>query len=40
MDPDKLENFKEDKKKIKAAIVVDYGGQPAQWDKSKIKKKY
>ena len=43
MDPDKLENFlkKDKKKKIKAAIVVDYGGQPAQWDKFKrLKKKY
>ena len=33
MDPDKLENaLRRDKnKKIKAAIIIDYGGQPAQW---------
>ena len=43
MDPDKLEKclIKDKNKKIKAAIIVDYGGQPAQWDKfKKLKKKY
>ena len=43
MDPNLLEiELKKDKnKKIKAAIIVDYGGQPAQWKKFKIlKKKY
>tara|TARA_X000000950_G_scaffold29994_1_gene32447 strand:+ start:1891 stop:3033 length:1143 start_codon:yes stop_codon:yes gene_type:complete len=43
MDPDILEaELKKDKKrKIKAAIVVDYAGQPAQWKKFlKLKKKY
>ena len=43
MDPDKLENAlrKDKNKKIKAAIIVDYGGQPAQWKKFKrLKKKY
>ena len=43
MDPDKLENaLRRDKnKKIKAAIIIDYGGQPAQWKKfKKLKKKY
>ena len=35
MDPEKLEKeLKKDKfKKIKAAIITDYGGQPAQWKK-------
>jgi len=35
MDPDKLEiELKKDKsKKIKAAIITDFGGQPAQWEK-------
>ena len=35
MDPNILEKaLKKDKKrKIKAAIIVDYGGQPAQWEK-------
>ncbi len=43
MDPDELEKFliKDKNKKIKAAIIVDYGGQPAQWTKfKKLKKKY
>ena len=43
MDPEKLENeLKKDKKKrIKAAIITDFGGQPAQWKKfDKIKKRY
>ena len=43
MDPNKLEIIlKKDKyKKIKAAIVTDYGGQPAQWEKFfQLKKKY
>ena len=43
MDPDLLESElkKDKKKKIKAAIIVDYGGQPAQWKKFlKLKKKY
>ena len=43
MDPDKLEEAlkKDKKKKIKAAIITDYGGQPAQWKKfSYLKKKY
>ena len=42
MDPDKLEEAlkKDKKKKIKAAIITDYGGQPAQWKKfSYLKKK-
>ncbi|NMN67074.1 dTDP-4-amino-4,6-dideoxygalactose transaminase [Candidatus Pelagibacter ubique] len=35
MDPIKLEEAlkKDKKKKIKAAIVTDYGGQPAEWEK-------
>ncbi len=43
MDPEKLEKeLKKDKfKKIKAAIITDYGGQPAQWKKFyKLKNKY
>ncbi len=43
MDPDKLElELKRDsKKKIKAAIITDYGGQPAQWLKFYyLKRKY
>lgn len=43
MDPDKLELAlqKDRKKKIKAAVIVDYGGQPAQWEKfQKLKKRY
>ena len=43
MDPVKLENalIRDKKKKIKAAIITDYGGQPAQWEKFyKLKKKY
>ena len=43
MDPEKLElELKKDKsKKIKAAIITDYGGQPAQWEKFyNLKKKY
>jgi dTDP-4-amino-4,6-dideoxygalactose transaminase len=43
MDPVKLEEVlkKDKKKKIKAAIITDYGGQPAQWKKFyKLKKKY
>jgi len=43
MDPNILEKaLKKDKKrKIKAAIIVDYGGQPAQWEKFfTLKKKY
>ena len=43
MDPNRLEEelIKEIKKKIKAAIITDYGGQPAQWEKFyKLKKKY
>ncbi len=43
MDPDQLElELKRDKKrKIKAAIITDYGGQPAQWLKfNYLKKKY
>lgn len=43
MDPKILEQAlkKDKKKKIKAAIIVDYGGQPAQWDKFlQLKKKY
>ena len=43
MDPDKLEiELKKDKsKKIKAAIITDFGGQPAQWEKFyRLKKKY
>ena len=43
MDPTKLEKAleRDKKKKIKAAIITDYGGQPAQWEKFyKLKKKY
>lgn len=43
MDPEKLELIlkKDKKKRIKAAIITDYGGQPAQWKKFlKLKKKY
>lgn len=43
MDPDKLELAlqKDEKKKIKAAVIVDYGGQPAQWEKFlALKRKY
>ena len=43
MDPDLLESElkKDKKKKIKAAVIVDYGGQPAQWKKFlKLKKRY
>tara|TARA_B100001250_G_scaffold410108_1_gene435870 strand:+ start:393 stop:1535 length:1143 start_codon:yes stop_codon:yes gene_type:complete len=43
MDPEKLElELKKDKShKIKAAIITDYGGQPAQWEKFyNLKKKY
>lgn len=43
MDPDKLEiELKKDKsKKIKAAIITDFGGQPAQWEKFyRLKNKY
>ena len=43
MDPNILEKAlqKDKKKKIKAAIIVDYGGQPAQWDKFQaLKRKY
>ena len=43
MDPSKLEKAleRDKKKKIKAAIITDYGGQPAQWEKFyKLKKKY
>ncbi len=43
MDPNILEKVlkKDKRKKIKAAIIVDYGGQPAQWDKFlALKKKY
>ena len=42
MDPSKLEKAleRDKKKKIKAAIITDYGGQPAQWEKFyKLKKK-
>ena len=41
MDPDKLEEVlkKDNKKKIKAAIITDYGGQPAQWKKFNSLKK-
>ena len=40
MDPNKLESALKKNKKIKAAIIVDYGGQPAQWEKFKKLKKY
>ena len=43
MDPNILEKVlqKDKKKNIKAAIIVDYGGQPAQWEKFlKLKRKY
>ena len=43
MDPYKLELAlqKDKKKKIKAALIVDYGGQPAQWEKFlALKRKY
>lgn len=43
MDPEILEQeLKKDKKKrIKAAIIVDYGGQPARWSEfQKLKRKY
>jgi len=43
MDPNFLEQAlkKDIKNKIKAAIIVDYGGQPAQWDKFlELKRKY
>ena len=43
MDPIKLENalMRDKQKKIKAAIITDYGGQPAQWEKFyRLKKKY
>ncbi len=43
MDPNILEIAlkKDKKKKIKAAIIVDYGGRPAQWDKFlALKRKY
>ena len=42
MDADKLEEkLKKDKyKKIKSAIITDYGGQPADWKKFlRLKKK-
>ena len=43
MDPIELENalMRDKQKKIKAAIITDYGGQPAQWEKFyRLKKKY
>ena len=43
MDPNLLEKelIKDKKKKIKAAIITDFGGQPADWIKFyKLKKKY
>ena len=41
MDPNLLETeLKKEKKKIKAAVIVDYGGQPAQWKKFLKLKKY
>ncbi|MBD1156601.1 aminotransferase class I/II-fold pyridoxal phosphate-dependent enzyme [Pelagibacterales bacterium SAG-MED20] len=43
MDPFQLEKEleKDKKKRIKAAIITDYGGQPAQWKKfHQLKKKY
>tara|TARA_Y100000816_G_scaffold100250_1_gene69875 strand:- start:15665 stop:16813 length:1149 start_codon:yes stop_codon:yes gene_type:complete len=43
MDPEmlELELKKDKKKKIKAAIITDYGGQPANWVKfKKLKKKF
>ena len=43
MDPKLLEKelLKDKSKKIKAAIITDYGGQPAKWQEfHKIKKKY
>ena len=42
MDPNLLETElkKDKKKKIKAAVIVDYGGQPAQWKKFLKLKKY
>ena len=43
MDPEKLEYelIKDKKKKIKAAIITDYGGQPAEWTKfKKIKDRF
>ena len=43
MDPNLLEKelIKDKKKKIKAAIITDFGGQPADWTKFyKLKKKY
>ena len=43
MDPNILEKAlqKDKNKNIKAAIIVDYGGQPAQWDKFlSLKRKY
>ena len=43
MDPNILEKAleKDKKKKIKAAIIVDYSGQPAQWEKFlALKRKY
>ena len=43
MDPKLLEKelIKDKKKKIKAAIITDYGGQPANWNEFyKLKKKY
>ena len=43
MDPTKLEKelARDKKKKIKAAIITDFGGQPAQWEKFyALKKKY
>ena len=43
MDPTKLEKAleRDKKKKIKAAVITDFGGQPAQWEKFyALKKKY
>ena len=43
MDPIKLEKelVRDKKKKIKAAVITDFGGQPAQWEKFyALKKKY
>ena len=37
----KIISLKKDKKKVKAIIVTDYGGQPAKWKEiNRIKKKY
>jgi len=43
MDPIKLEKelVRDKKKRIKAAVITDFGGQPAQWEKFyALKKKY